>query len=374
MGLGVSSLESLAGVTTSPCPEFWHGKRVLLTGHTGFKGAWLAFWLTRLGAKVIGIGLDPRVEPNLYTALGRVTEQEFFVDIRNSAATKEVIHATNPDLVFHLAAQALVRVSYAAPLETIETNVLGTAHILDAVRETDKTQVVVAITTDKVYADLGCNVPYQESDSLGGFDPYSSSKAAAEMVISSYRDAYLEPNGIAVATARSGNVIGGGDWALDRLIPDALRAWSAGRSLTLRNPHAVRPWQHVLEALSCYLLLAEKLWFNPELVGAYNFGPTATDTASVETVVSKASKLFNGSKYVVESNDKRIHESDWLMLDTAKARDILGWYPKWSLDDAIEYTILWYQNQLLGINARTLCESDIAMYEKIVNEVCDTGT
>ncbi|MDC0038082.1 CDP-glucose 4,6-dehydratase [Gammaproteobacteria bacterium] len=361
-------------MTVNPRPEFWHGKRVLLTGHTGFKGAWLAFWLTKLGAKVIGIGLDPQMEPNLYTALGRVTEQEFFVDIRNNAATRKAIHAVNPDLVFHLAAQALVRISYTKPLETIETNVLGTANVLDALRETDKTRVVVAITTDKVYADHGYNDPYQESDSLGGFDPYSSSKAAAEMVISSYRDAYLQPNGIAVATARSGNVIGGGDWALDRLIPDALRAWSAGEILTLRNPHAVRPWQHVLEALACYLLLAEKLWFNPKLVGAYNCGPNATDTASVETVVSKAGKLFNESKYVVRSSDKNVHESDWLMLDTAKARNVLGWYSKWSLDDAIARTIFWYQKHLSGDDARALCESDIAMHEMMMSAVCDTHT
>jgi len=364
-------MESLVGVTTNPCPEFWHGKRVLVTGHTGFKGAWLAYWLTRLGAKVIGIGLDPQVDPNLYTELGRVTDQEFFIDIRNDVETKKAVNLANPDLVFHLAAQALVRLSYAEPLETIETNVLGTANVLDSVRYTDRTQVVVAITTDKVYADLGSNVPYRESDPLGGFDPYSSSKAAAEIVIASYRDAYLEPNGVAVATARSGNVIGGGDWALDRLIPDAIRAWSSGETLTLRNPHAVRPWQHVLEALECYLLLAEKLWSNPKLVGVYNFGPNATDTASVETVVSKASKFFDGSKYVVESSDKDVHESNWLMLDTAKARNVLGLCSKWSLDDAIAHTILWYQQQSSGADASALCESDIAMYEKTLSAVCD---
>lgn len=371
MGLRASSLESLVGVTTNPCPEFWHGKRVLLTGHTGFKGAWLAFWLTRLGAKVIGIGLDPQVVPNLYTDLGRVTDQEFLIDIRNSDETRKAVNLANPDLVFHLAAQALVRISYSKPLETIETNVLGTANILDAVRYTEKTQLVVAITTDKVYADLGRNVPYRESDPLGGFDPYSSSKAASEMVIASFRDAYLEPKGVAVATARSGNVIGGGDWALDRLIPDAIRAWSSGETLILRNPDAVRPWQHVLDALECYLLLAEKLWANPELFGAYNFGPNIIDTASVETVVSKASNHFNGSKYIVESSDKEVHESDWLMLDTGKARDMLGLCSKWSLDDAIAHTILWYQQQLSGADARALCESDIAMHEKTPSVFCD---
>ncbi len=345
---------------------------MVLTGHTGFKGAWLAFWLTRLGARVTGIGLAPQNEPNLYTALGQVIENEFFVDIRDDTATKKAIHAANPDLVFHLAAQALVRFSYLHPLETIETNVVGTANVLNAVRDTERTQVVVAVTTDKVYADLGRKIPYQESDPLGGVDPYSSSKAAAEIVVASYRNAYLDPNGIAVATARSGNVIGGGDWALDRLIPDALRAWSAGEVLTLRNPDSIRPWQHVLETLACYLSLAEQLWSNPQLVGSYNFGPNTSDTATVSTVISKASKLFNGSRFTVERDDKEPHESDWLLLNTDKARDRLGWWPKWSLDCAIERTVLWYQHQLSGVDANALCEFDITMYEDTPYAVYDT--
>ena len=271
---------------TIGCNDFWRGKRVLLTGHTGFKGSWLALWLKRLGAKVTGIAIEPNTSPSLFE-LGDIQEGmiSHYCDIRNLTKLQILIESVQPEIVFHLAAQPLVRASYKDPLDTFSTNIIGTANILDSLRKVESCKVAVMVTTDKVYRNKEWLYPYRESDALGGYDPYSASKAASEIVISSYRDSFLAQQGLAVGSARAGNVIGGGDWSQDRLIPDAVRAWQAGVALEIRNPKATRPWQHVLEPLAGYLTLAYKLWNQPELVGAYNFGPQPHEVASVRTVI-----------------------------------------------------------------------------------------
>jgi CDP-glucose 4,6-dehydratase len=356
-------MESLAVNPGSPTEAFWRGRRVLLTGHTGFKGAWLSLWLHRMGAQVVGISLPPITSPNLHS-LARIetTAASHYCDIRNAARTAALIQESEPEIVLHLAAQPLVRASYHEPLATFAVNVLGTAHVLDSLRGLTSVRAVVAITTDKVY--LGRERPYRycESDALGGHDPYSASKAAAEMVIASYRDAFLAAQGIAVASARAGNVIGGGDWSEDRLIPDAIRAWTKGEALHIRRPHATRPWQHVLEPLAAYLRLAERIWERPRLAGAYNVGPDADDGASVKMVIEMARSAFGSGDVVWGETPDGPHETDWLALDATKARTHLDVRPTWSLATAIQRTMNWYREQREGADARTLCEADIEAF------------
>jgi CDP-glucose 4,6-dehydratase len=347
-----------------PMPDFWRGKRVLLTGHTGFKGAWLALWLHKVGAKVIGVSLPPGTTPNNFNLanIESLTESHF-CDIRDAAALAALIDRAQPEIVFHLAAQALVRASYRDPLATFATNIQGTANVLDAVRAVDSVRVVVAITTDKVYHNLEQPYPYRETDLLGGHDPYSASKAAAEIVIASYRDSYLAEKNIAVASARAGNVIGGGDWSEDRLIPDAIRAWNANQPLQIRRPQAIRPWQHVLEPLSGYITLAEKLWQQPALAGAYNFGPETHDSATVREFVQLSQSAYGKGKVSWGDGCEGPHEARWLALEIAKARTVLGVQPTWSLFEAVQRTMHWYLEQDDGADARVLCEADIAAYE-----------
>lgn len=343
---------------------FWRGKHVLLTGHTGFKGAWLALWLHRLGAKVTGISLPPATTPNLFDLAGIETITEsHFCDIRDSVALAALIDKAQPEIVFHLAAQALVRASYRDPLATFAINTQGTANVLDTLRSIDSVRTVVAITTDKVYHNLEQPYPYRETDALGGYDPYSASKAAAEIVIASYRDAYLIEKNVAVASARAGNVIGGGDWSNDRLIPDAIRAWNANQPLQIRRPQAIRPWQHVLEPLSGYLKLAEKLWQQPTLAGAYNFGPETHEAATVQEVVLLAQSAYGNGLATWGDVTEGPHEAGWLALEIAKARASLGVQPRWSLSEAVQRTMHWYRQQHDGADARLLCEADIAAYE-----------
>ncbi|MBY0410998.1 MAG: CDP-glucose 4,6-dehydratase [Burkholderiaceae bacterium] len=347
-----------------PDPEFWRGKRVVLTGHTGFKGAWLALWLQRLGAKVTGIALAPATEPNLYVlANAGQGVASHFCDLRDATALAELVRGAQPDVVLHLAAQALVRPGYAAPLDTFATNVMGTAHLLNALRELSSVRVAVVVTTDKVYRNREWAYPYREDDALGGHDPYSASKAAAELVTASYRDSFLAAQGVAVATARAGNVIGGGDWAQDRLLPDAVRAWSAGQTLHIRSPQSTRPWQHVLEPLAAYLCLAQHLWHSPMLAGAYNFGPLAHEVATVKNVVELASSAYISSAISYENNFDNLHEAGWLALETAHARAALGITPRWTLDTAVTRTMEWYRQQHAGNDARALCLADIAAWE-----------
>jgi CDP-glucose 4,6-dehydratase len=354
------------GITASPGSGFWRGKRVLLTGHTGFKGAWFAFLLHRLGAVVTGIALPPNSKPNLYSA-ARVEElcESHFCDIRDASALAGLIRTSRPDIVFHLAAQALVRASYRDPLGTFATNIMGTCNVLDALRGLANARVAVMVTTDKVYRNMEHQRPYRENDTLGGHDPYSASKAASEIVIAGYRDAYLSAQGLAVASARAGNVIGGGDWSEDRIIPDMIRAWQAAEPMKVRRPQAVRPWQHVLEPLSGYLTLARKLWDQPGLAGAYNFGPVGGDAISVRALVELSRAAYGSGDVLYEDGAEGPHETAWLSLDIARARAELGVEPRWRLPEAVSRTMAWYKAQKAGTDARSLCESDIADYEKL---------
>ena len=349
-----------------PAADFWRGKRVLLTGHTGFKGGWLALWLQGLGAHVTGIALPPDSTPNLFQ-LARVGDgmEGRFADIRDAASLSAIIRPARPEIVLHLAAQPLVRASYREPLETFATNVMGTAHVLNALRGVDSLRVAVMVTTDKVYQNREWPYPYRESDALGGHDPYSASKAASEIVIACYRDAFLATQGVAVASARAGNVIGGGDWSQDRLIPDAVRAWQSGQVLAIRRPQSIRPWQHVLEPLAGYLTLARKLWDEPALAGTYNFGPQSGEAATVRDVVELARSAYGGGEVHFGDDSAGPHEAGWLALETAKARNALGLVPKWALAEAVNRTMAWYRAQQQGADVRRLCEVEIASYEAL---------
>jgi len=346
--------------------HFWRGRRVLLTGHTGFKGAWLAIWLQRFGAAVTGIALEPNTSPNLFSLAHIASEiNSHFCDIRDVDKLKKIVREANPEVVFHLAAQPLVRSSYNDPLTTYATNVMGTANLLDALRGLDDIKVAVMVTTDKVYRNNEWFFPYRETDVLGGHDPYSASKAASEIIIASYRDAYLLNQGVAIATARAGNVIGGGDWSVDRLIPDAIRAWQKGAPLEIRSPKAIRPWQHVLDPLNGYLTLAQRLWYKPELVGAYNFGPRTHEAATVREVIEQARKAFGDCHVIYKDDNTGPHEAGWLALETAKARETLGVHPKWLLTETVSRTVNWYRAQQQGEDVRALCTEEIAAYEAI---------
>lgn len=341
-------------------PAFWRGKRVLLTGHTGFKGGWTALWLTRMGAEVTGIALAPNTRPNLFDKLGLgdlVTSH--VADIRDRATLAMLVKAAKPDIVLHMAAQPLVRASYREPVETFATNVMGTTHLLEALRGLDTTRVGVMITTDKVYHNLETAYPYRESDALGGYDPYSASKGASEIVIASYRDSFLRADGKAIASARAGNVIGGGDWSEDRLIPDAVRAWLSGTTLEIRRPQSIRPWQHVLEPINAYLVLAEQLWSNPDLAGAYNIGPQTHEAATVRTVIEHARQHFPQAQVAYGDGTAGPHEAGWLALETAKARTLLGIQPRWDIAESITRTMAWYRAEADGAAALTLCDADI---------------
>lgn len=331
---------------------FWHGKRVLVTGHTGFKGGWLVLWLQRLGALVCGIALPPSTTPNLFE-LARVEEgvDNHFCDIRDAERLTTLVRAYRPEIVLHLAAQPLVRASYRDPLATFSSNIMGTVHVLDTLRSLESVRVAVMATTDKVYRNLEQPYPYREEDAIGGHDPYSASKAASEIVIASYRDAFLAEQGVAVASARAGNVIGGGDWSEDRLIPDAVRAWQANEVLDIRRPRAIRPWQHVLEPLHGYLTLAEKLWHHPELAGAYNFGPHTHEAATVCEVIELARKAYGKADISYGDGSSGPHEAGWLALETAKARLTLGVKPRWNLAKTVTHTMAWYQAQHAGADA-----------------------
>lgn len=347
----------------NPDPDFWRGRRVLLTGHTGFKGSWLALWLARMGAVVTGVSLPPATTPALFD-LARVAQglEHHAVDIRDAQAVRARVQACRPEVVLHLAAQALVRPGYRAPLDTWSTNVMGTAHVLDALRGQAEVRVAVVVTTDKVYRNREWAWPYREDDALGGHDPYSASKAAAELAVASYRDAFLAEQGVAVASARAGNVIGGGDWAEDRLLPDAVRAFGAGQALQIRRPDAQRPWQHVLEPLAAYLLLAERLWTQPALATAWNFGPATDTAATVRSVVELARRAYGRGDVVYGDGHAGPHEAGLLALDISRARQALGIAPRWDLATSVQRSMAWYRAQADGSDARALCLADIEAY------------
>jgi CDP-glucose 4,6-dehydratase len=356
-------MESLA-LSGALSRSFWRGKRVLLTGHSGFKGSWLTVWLHQLGATVTGLSLPPLTTPNLFTeAKVEALGHNHFCDIRDVSAVAELVRTARPEIVFHLAAQPLVYAGYRAPLTTFETNVMGTVHILDALRALGSARVAVMVTTDKVYRDNHAQTPHGEVDPLGGYDPYSASKAASEISIESYRNSFLATQGMGIASVRAGNVIGGGDWSADRLIPDAVRAWQAGETLEVRRPEAVRPWQHVLDPLYGYLALAHRLWEQPALAGAYNFGPEPGEAVPVRDVVELARTAYGEGEAQYGDGSAGPHETDWLGLDAAKARRVLGISPTFTLVQAVTRTMAWYRAHKDGADARTLCEADIADFE-----------
>lgn len=328
------------------------GKRVLVTGHTGFKGSWMLALLHYLGSvEVAGYALAPDTQPSLYELInGDTLCHSTIADIRDAERLRQEVQRFQPDFIFHLAAQPLVIDSYRQPVYTHEVNIIGTANVLEAMRGLQKPCTAVMITTDKVYHNEEWAYPYRENDRLGGHDPYAASKAAAELITDSYRKSFFAPNayyahGKAVATARAGNVIGGGDWAANRLVPDIARAMAAGLPLNVRNPHSLRPWQHVLEPLGGYLLLGAMLAQDPALYGkAYNFGPLPADTLSVEMLVQEAMKQRDGGSYTVKQEEAPLHEAGLLALDINLARRELGWEPRWDSARAIQYSMNWYMN------------------------------
>jgi CDP-glucose 4,6-dehydratase len=344
------------------------GRRVLITGHTGFKGSWLTMWLERLGAQVHGFALEPASQPALFDlAHIRVGMASHIPgDVRDPASVQKALAATQPEVVFHLAAQPLVRASYRDPLGTWSTNVMGTANLLEAVRHCPSVRAVVIVTTDKCYENREWEWGYRESDALGGFDAYSASKAGAELVAASYRRAFFAEQDVLVATARAGNVIGGGDWAEDRLIPDAARAVAGGKTLRIRHPAATRPWQHVLESLHGYLLLAAGLLAGRrELADAFNFGPDVAGNSSVAEVLRGLQAHWPELAWEADAPAKSTvpHEATFLYLDAAKARRVLEWKPRWNLSATLEATAHWYRAILTNpARARALCEDQLEQY------------
>lgn len=326
--------------------DFWGGKRVLITGHTGFKGGWLAFWLEMLGAKVCGYALAPETEPNLFANLkieNRISS--ILGDVRDLPNLEKTIKDFQPEIVFHLAAQPLVRRSYRQPVETYTTNVIGTVNVLEAVRQIEWIKSVVIITTDKVYENKEWDWAYRETERLGGFDPYSNSKACAELAVSAYRNSFFADTETLIATARAGNVIGGGDWSEDRLLPDVFRSLIFGKPLEIRNPNSIRPWQHTLEPLAGYLSLAEKLYNGErEFADAWNFGPSEEDSKSVGSILKEIKRIWNQPVNWEIADGNQPHEAKLLKLDSAKAKNRLGWRPKLSLAEALEMTVEWYRS------------------------------
>lgn len=345
-------------------PEFWRGKRVFLTGHTGFKGSWLALWLQELGAEVTGLALAPATEPSLFELASVGNGMTSLVgDVRDAVGFANAMRSAKPEIVIHMAAQALVRRSYEDPAETYSTNVLGTVNLFDAVRQTPSVKAVINVTTDKCYRNNEWEWGYREEDHLGGHDPYSSSKACAELVSTAYRSSYFKVGGahpVGVATARAGNVIGGGDWAQDRLIPDILTAAARGVPVLIRNPRSIRPWQHVLEPLHGYLMLAEALYADPDgYAEAWNFGPSDEDARPVQWIVENIGALW-GDAFVWELDAAaHPHEANYLKLDCSRARSRLGWQPRWTLADALERIVAWHHAYLAGQDAKQLTKDQI---------------
>jgi CDP-glucose 4,6-dehydratase len=346
--------------------SFWKNKKVFLTGHTGFKGSWMSLWLLSVGAKLTGYSLGLPTTPSLFDELKISSDMNsIFGDVGNFEKLKNSVIEAKPDIIIHMAAQPLVRYSYAHPIETYMTNVMGTVHLLEAARLASGVKAIVNVTSDKCYENQEREAGYQEHEPMGGYDPYSNSKGCSELVTSAYRRSFFNSENISLASGRAGNVIGGGDWALDRLVPDIIRSVEDKRTLTIRNPHSTRPWQHVLEPVGGYLVLAEKLYQQGSAFAeGFNFGPSSNDHASVETVISKMNKHWdNKIKYEVVALDKNPHEAKLLSLDCTKAEKKLGWKPKWHLDQALAATIDWTEARANNKSVRETTLQQIKAYE-----------
>jgi CDP-glucose 4,6-dehydratase len=352
----------------------WKDRRVLVTGHTGFKGGWLSHWLASSGAHVRGYSLDPSTEPNLFTtaSVASVVE-DTRGDVRDYSNLEAAIRGFRPEVVFHLAAQPIVLRSYVDPLTTYSTNVLGTANLLEAVRQNDCVRAVVCVISDKCYQNQEWVWPYRETDPLGGFDPYSSSKACADMICAAYRSSFFPPSRfdqhrVALATVRAGNVIGGGDWSADRLIPDLIRGFHADKPTIIRRPKAVRPWQHVLGPLHGYIQLAEKLLTDPARFSSpFNFGPGEDDAWPVDRIANRVAELWgNGAAWVLDASTATVHEDHYLRLDSSKAKHALGWQPQLAIDAALEWTVAWYRawHQREDMSRETLRQ--IEAYKRLI--------
>ncbi len=352
--------------------SFWQGKKVFLTGHTGFKGSWLALWLQHLGAEVWGYARAPEGGQNLFTQ-ARVAQQMHSViaDICDTERLMATLKDCQPDIVIHLAAQSLVRHSYEHPIETYQTNVMGTVHVLEAIRQIPTVRAVVNITSDKCYANREMIWGYRENEPMGGYDPYSSSKGCAELVTDAYRNSFFMPAGIGLASARAGNVIGGGDWAVDRLVPDVLRACIAKKNVVLRFPNAIRPWQHVLDPLYGYLQLAQLLYNDPiQYSQGWNFGPNQQKTYPVERIVKELLQIWGGNHSQIEYHPHmQAHEAQSLMLDSAKAGAFLQWSPRWGITDALQKIVAWHQHALYEDNVRSFTVQQIEEYLE-EKEIC----
>lgn len=353
----------------NPDPAFWAGKRVLLTGHTGFKGAWLSLWLARLGARVSGFALAPETRPNLFETIDFPSERSRIGDIRDLAALAEAMEASQPEIVIHMAAQALVRPSYADPVGTFAVNAMGTVHLLEAVRGAPSVRAVVVVTSDKAYENREWPYAYRETEAMGGRDPYSASKGCAELVTSAYRASFFGADGhpARIASARAGNVIGGGDWSADRLIPDIVRAFRAGQSVEIRAPHAIRPWQHVLEPLAGYLRLAECLAGadGDAFAEGWNLGPADEDCRPVADLVERLARGWGDGAGWHLSQRTHPHEATYLKVDASKARARLGWDRRLTLDTALDWTAAWYRAAASGADPRALAAAEIARYEAL---------
>lgn len=325
--------------------EFWKGKKVFMTGHTGFKGSWLTIWLLEMGANVIGYSIDIPTNPSLFESAGleeKITHIKG--DVRNYDYLLQSIYDENPDIVIHMAAQPLVRLSYVEPRETYETNVMGTVNLLEAIRHTPTIKSTIIITTDKCYENKEWEYGYREIDRMGGYDPYSNSKGAAELVVNAYNKSFFTGTDQVVCSARAGNVIGGGDWAKDRLVPDVILSRKNDEKVKIRNPKAIRPWQHVLEPLSGYLLLAERAYETESVRGGWNFGPSDEDAQNVSWVAEKIGEFWGESDVWVKDGNEHPHEANYLKLDISKARMLLKWTPKWNASEAVKYTTYWYKD------------------------------
>lgn len=344
---------------------FWQSKRVLVTGHTGFKGGWLSLWLQSLGAELKGMALEPDAKPSFYEVSSVAEGMEHQVmDVRNFEDVRTLMSDFRPEIIFHLAAQPLVRQSYKSPVETYETNIMGSLHVLEAARQVSSVRAIVNVTTDKCYENREWVWPYRESDPLGGNDPYSSSKACVELLSNSYRKSFLSDSSIAMATVRAGNVIGGGDWSVDRLIPDVLSSLQRRQTISIRNPKAIRPWQHVLEPLSGYIILAERLFAEGhKYAGSWNFGPSHDDVQNVESIVEKLCHRWGEKPSWSWQSGQHAQEAGILKLDISKAREELGWVPLWGLDLSLSMVVEWHKSWLAGEDMRAVSLDQIASYQ-----------